>query len=286
MLRLINKTKYILHKTLPYTDRSDFFINYLKFVIDHKRIPRNRKYFNDYLYRIKNTHEALDPLRQLVSDKHYMKLYVRAKVGEKYNIPTIKVFESFDELQKFDFPPNCCVKPTNASQEVILRKNNEPLDVSVTRKWFNLNYYEKTRERNYKYLKPKVIVEPLVFNSKDLTDYRIFCYKGKARLICIDIGKYSEYTRVFYDTSWNKQKFSLHYPLYKGHVKRPENLDEMINVAEALASEFNLIRIDLYSDGNSCLVGEITNCHAAASQSFIPLSSEKIASAIIFQDII
>lgn len=282
MYNIVKLFRHVLFKTLPYNDNCDRIINYIKFVDDHKRLPKNSHSFNDYLFKIKNTNEILNPLRQFISDKYFVKDYVRFKLSQDYNVPTIAVFDNYEDLIDFDFPENCCIKPTHASQAVILRENNEQIDLTQTKEWFDLNYYKISRERNYKYLKPRVIVEPLIFNSKDLMDYRIFCYKGKAKLICIDVGKYSSYKRVFYDSDWIKQDFSLHYPLYKGDLEKPENLNEMLTVAEKLSVDFDFIRVDLYSNGINCLVGEITNCHAAASQKFVPPSSEEKASKIIF----
>lgn len=277
---------YLLFRVLPYEERYDKFLNYIKFIIDHKRKPRNIYMFNDVLYHIKNTRESFNPLRQFVSDKELVKIYVKAKVGDKYNVPTLAVFHNYQELLNYVLPDNCCIKPTQASQAVILRKNGEKIDISCAEKWFDMNYYKKTREQNYKYLQPKIIVEPLIFDSTDLQDYRFFCFEGKVKLICIDIGKFSGYQRVFYTKDWEKQDFSLKYPLYDGEIEKPSNLDEMMNVAEKLAEGFDFIRIDMYSNGYQCLVGEITNCHAAASQNFIPLSAEKKASKIIFGDLI
>lgn len=282
MYKILSLWRSILHRLLPYNDTSDSFLNYLTFFINHKRLPKNTHHFNDYLFKIKNTNEILNPIRQFVSDKYLVKDYVRAKVGEKYNVSTVAIFDNYQDLKNFDFPANCCIKPTQASQAVILRKNNESIDISEAEKWFELNYYKITRERNYKYLKPKVIVEPLIFDSIDLMDYRIFCFKGEAKLICIDVGKFTGYQRIFYTKDWVKQDFSLKYPLYGGELVKPKNLDEMIMVAEKLSNELDFVRVDLYSDGASCLVGEITNCHAAASQSFVPLSAEEEASKIIF----
>lgn len=267
---------------LPCNDTVDKTICFLQFVFSHKRLPKKRKYFNDVLYEIKSSDEILNPLRQFVSDKQFVKDYIRSKVGNKYNVPTLGVCESFEDLKSFNFPSNCCIKPTHASQRVILRKNAEDINIDQTEEWFSLNYYYKSRERNYKYLKPKVIIEPLIFESKDLVDYRFFCYDGKVKLICIDIGKYSGYKRVFYNTNWEKQGFSLRYPLYEGSLEKPENLDEMIFVAEKLSEDLNFIRVDIYSNGKSCLVGEITNCHAGGNQNFLPASSEKEASILIF----
>lgn len=284
MYRILSLVLAVLHRLLPFNNTMDCLLNKLGFFINHKRFPQDRYYFNDYLFKIKNTNEILNPIRQFVSDKYLVKDYVRAKVGEQYNVPTIAIFDNYQDLKAFDFPENCCIKPTQASQAVILRKNNEKIDVSQTQKWFELNYYKNTRERNYKYLKPKVIVEPLIFDSTDLMDYRLFCFNGEVKLICIDVGKFTGYQRVFYTKDWVKQDFSLKYPLYDGEITKPKNLAEMIVIAEKLSAELDFIRVDLYSNGESCLVGEITNCHAAASQSFVPLMAEEKASKIIFGD--
>jgi hypothetical protein len=58
----------------------------------------------------------------------------------------------------------------------------------------------------------------------------------------------------------------------------------MIQVAERLAKYFQFIRIDLYSDGNQCLVGEITNCHGNANRVFYPAEGEIVASKLIFSE--
>ena len=42
------------------------------------------------------------------------------------------------------------------------------------------------------------------------------------------------------------------------------------------------VRVDLYSNGERLFVGEITNTHADASQSFMPPSAEFVASDLIF----
>ena len=43
------------------------------------------------------------------------------------------------------------------------------------------NYYNRSREANYKMLKPKVIVEELIFNDENIKDYKFFCYNLKPK---------------------------------------------------------------------------------------------------------
>lgn len=271
----------LLMKVLPKNNCGDRVIAWVKFLFNHKRLP-NKDLFNDRLYFLKSSGELRDPLRVFVSDKEYVKIFVRSIVGEGYNVPTYKVLQSFDEVKEYEFPYRCCIKPTHASKEVIIREAGEEVDYDKIFSWFSMDFYEQTRQANYCGLRPKVIVEPLVFDEGDVTDYRIFCDNGKPKLISVDVGKYSGYTRDFFDPEWHRQSFSLHYPRSADGVVKPDNLDEMLGVASSLAVYFDFIRIDIYSDGDKCMVGEITNCHANAGQRFIPLSGEVEATKALF----
>lgn len=278
----LKKVSQFFESLLPETEIGDKVIAYKRFIRIHKRIPRNSLLFNDVLFKIKASDEIINPLRVFVSDKEFVKMYVKSVVGDEYNVPTIKILNSYDEVERFSFPENCCIKSTHASGQVIFRKNNEPIDFFKIKSWFGINYYKKTRERNYKTLTPKIIVEPLIFSDCNLTDYRFFCYKGRVKMVTLDIGKYSGYCRAFYDLDWNELPFSLGYPKADKKISRPGNLEEMISVAQRLSEHFNFVRVDIYSNGEKCYVGELTNCHASAGQKFIPVSAEKMASNMIF----
>ncbi len=65
---------------------------------------------------------------------------------------------------------------------------------------------------------------------------------------------------MIYDWNWRLQSYSIHYPKSGFDLEKPANFEEMLMLAEKLAIDFNLIRIDLYSDGAKCFLGEITNC--------------------------
>jgi hypothetical protein len=266
-MKIILKKLYRLFlRLVPNGRLFDHFVAFITFVRMHRRLPGNNMLFNDVLYRIKTTDEIIDPLRVFVSDKEFVKLYVKAVAGDQYNVPTIKVIHSIAEARAFQFPPDCCIKPTHMSGKVILRKQNSTIDFAEIDKWLKHRYYDHTaREANYKTLKPKVIVEPLIFGSDNPTDYKIFCYKGKPKLLQLDLDRYIEHTEKFFDAEWNEMPFSIHYPRSRRSVEKPKNLEKMLEVASLLSSHFNFVRVDLYSNGEQCVVGEITNCPGGAS---------------------
>jgi len=256
----------LILRIIPNGRPFDHFVALITFLRMHRRLPSNKLLFNDVLYKIKTTDEIIDPLRVFVSDKEFVKLYVKAVAGEQFNVPTLKILHTIDEVKGYQFPSDCCIKPTHMSGKVILRKQNSPIDFQEIDKWLKMKYYNHAaREANYKTLKPKVIVEPLIFNSANPTDYKIFCYKGEPKLIQLDLDRYIEHTEKFFDPEWNEMPFSIHFPRSRKSIEKPKNLDKMLEVASLLSSHFNFVRVDLYSNGEECLVGEITNCPGGAT---------------------
>lgn len=274
--------KRILTRVLPRNRFGDRFFCYVDFILRNNRLPSDRILFNDVLYRLKTSDEILNPLRVFISDKEHVKLYVRAVAGEKYNVPTLGIIKDPRQVDCYDFPADCCIKPTQASGRVILRRNSAPLDLEEIKSWFSVNYYDEGREANYKMLIPKVIVEPLIFGTTNVSDYKFFCLNGVVKLIQVDVDRYIDHKRMIFDAEWKPQDFSTIYPRANTVLEKPENFEEMLEVAQKLADGFGFVRIDLYSDGKTCLVGEITNCHGNAGTTFIPSAGEEIASAIIF----
>lgn len=267
---------------LPKSEFGDTIFSWVKFVRAHRRLPsRDRMLFNDQLYRTKLSPEILNPLRVFSTDKEFFKILVADKVGIAHVVPTLAVLHSDADIDSFNFPSNFCAKPTHMSGEVEIVKKGTP-DLMKFKKWLRKSHYLKSRERNYKYLKPKVIVEPLIFEEEDISDYRIFCYNGVPRLICVDLGKYSCYRRAFFTTDWKKQSFSLGYPLYEDQIEQPECLNEMLEAASRLSQELNFVRVDFYTNGKEFYLGELTHAHASASQRFMPVSAEEQASEMIF----
>ncbi len=280
--RVIRRVYLALRALLPRNRFGDDIAAFLSFVATHRRLPRDRRYFNDVLYRMKTSDELYDPLRVFTSDKELVKLYVRAIVGEKYNVPTIAVLRSPEEVDRYDFPARCCIKPTQASGPVIVRIAGEPIDRATIKRWFALDHYRKTREANYRGLRPKVIVEPVIFGGADLRDYKLFCVNSSLKMLQVDLERHIEHKRAVFDRNWNAQDYDLAHPRPDMVPERPANFAEMIEVAEKLAVGFDFIRVDLYTDGQTCLVGELTHCHGGACEIFTPVSAEGKAGELLF----
>ena len=122
-----------------------------------------------------------------------------------------------------------------------------------------------------------------MFDSTDLSDYRFFCVNGVPKLIQVDMDRHTHHTRKLFDPDWNEMDFCILYPSSNKVLPRPDTLPEMLRVARALSAPFSFIRIDLYSDNQRVIAGEITNVSANAGGIFQPLSAEKTASKMLFR---
>ena len=271
-----------LQRSMPENRLGDRLVACTRFVVDHKRLPSASRTYNDVLYRLKTSDEILDPLRVFVSDKEFVKLYVKAIVGDEYNVPTIGVIRSEQDVDAYPFPADCCIKPTHASGRVILRRHGAPIDRDKIRSWFHTNYYHVGREANYRMLRPKVIVEPLIFEGGEVEDYKVFCLNGAPRMIQVDVDRHVRHKRKYFDAGWNELDFSIKYPRTDKTITRPNNLAEMLAVAAALSRAFWFARVDLYSDGERLLVGEITHVPDNAGGRSIPAAAESVVSECVF----
>ncbi len=280
--QLLDVEASLLRQMLPRDRAGDRIFGLIEFVRVHNRLPQKVLRFNDYLFHMKTGDEIVNPLRVFVTDKELVKIYVKGVVGDRHNVPTIDVLRSPEALDGYRFPDDCCIKPTHMSGRVAFRRNGGPVDLDKIRGWFTTNFYDLTREANYRHLSPKVIVEPIVFGDTNVNDYKFICHEGIPRLLQVDFDRRADHSRKFFDRHFVEQDFALQYKRYTGAFARPRNLARMFEVAAALAKAFSFVRIDLYSDGDECYVGEITNCHGNASERFLPASTEDLASGIVF----
>jgi hypothetical protein len=273
------------HLGIPSSPTRDYLFNYLRHVSIVRRLPAKRVMLNDVMFRVKTGPMLRDPLVCYVTDKEQAKRHIAKIVGEEYNVPTLAILTTPEEIDAFEFPERCIIKPTHASGQYIPRKAGEPLDLRRIKRWLKLDYYSLMFEANYRSLVPRIIVEPWVFNTVETTELKIFCVAGKARSINAIADRFSNYSVVCFDADWNETPYKDVAPAVYRKFERPKHLAEIIAIAERLAQDFFITRIDIYYDGNTIKCGEITNCSASALDIYKPRTGELVHSRMLFSDV-
>ena len=286
----MNIARLLRRRSLPRNAWGDREFSRRRFARRHGRVPnaRNPGRLSDYLYKLKTDGTLLDPLRQFVTDKEFAKLYIAQTIGVGYLLETYRILRTADNIEAFvpdRFP--CVVKPTHLSGAAMFcTVPEEPADRSLLRKWLATNYYVKSREANYRYLRPKIIVEE--FFSEDGVsvprDYKIFCFGGIPKLVQVDHGRFDHHTRNFYDTDWRRLPMSWHYPPGKEDDERPGALQEMLEVAARLSARFFFVRVDLYALSTGVRVGELTFCPGGANEVMLPDAADIELASLFYPD--
>lgn len=213
-----------------------------------------------------------------LADKNCVKKWISDHNISGLNvIPTIGIWDSFDEIDIDKLPQQFVLKCTHDSGSVVICRDRHEFDIKSAREKLSAaltqNYYWYDREWCYKGIKPAIIAEPYLTDESgyELKDYKFQCFNGKVGLIQVDFGRFTKHRRNLYDRDWNFIDAEILYPNDTDHeITRPANLEEMITIAEKLSKPFPYVRIDLYDISNQIYFGEFTFYHGGGYEEFRP----------------
>lgn len=218
-----------------------------------------------------------NPIYTKLSDKFLVRDYIADKIGGKYLIPLLGVWNSPNEIDYRTLPEQFVLKCNHDSGSVVICTDKSKLDIAETNskllKGLHTDYYLKSREYNYKDIPRKIIAERLMHNNNndELTDYKFFCFDGIPRFIQVDTGRFTNHVRNFYDTSWNF--IDVRYGCKNSIVDvlpEPERLEEMLRLAHVLSEGFPHVRVDFYISNGEIYFGELTFHHGGGFMKLDP----------------
>lgn len=257
------------------SDKKYIEINY-KRNIGKKLNINNPKTFNEKLQWLKINNQK-DEYTKLV-DKYEVKQYIKEKIGEEYVIPTIGVYDKFEEINFDELPDKFVMKCTHDSGGLVICTNKSKLDIEKAKEKINRclknNYFYSGREYPYKNVKPRIIVEPYVVDTKtqELRDYKFFCFNGKVMFFKVDFDRQTNHKANYFDTNLDLLPFGeiMCPPDFNKKIDMPSNIKKMIAVAEKISNNIPFVRVDLYNKDESILFGECTFFPASGYGKFIP----------------
>lgn len=226
---------------------------------------KHPKTFNQKLQWLK-LHDH-NPLYVKLVDKYEVKNIVRDQIGEKYIIPTIGVWNTFDDIDFKGLPNQFVLKCTHDSGSVVICKDKATFDIEKARiKLKNgqkNNFYYMGREWPYKKITPRIIAEKYIVDSETgrLDDYKFFCFNGKVDNVMVVRGRDTGSPKFYhFDCNWNLCRFNrLTRSLPDNYRERkPPFIDDMIHIAEILSKDMLHVRIDLYEADGQIYFGEYT----------------------------
>ena len=248
---------------------------------------KNPKTFNEKLQWLK----LYDRKREytLMVDKYEAKKYVAERIGEQYIIPTLGVWDKFEDIDFDVLPKQFVLKCTHDSGGLVICKDKSKLDIEKARKKINRslkrNFYWVGREWPYKNVEPRIIAEAYIEDKEagrqrgSLRDYKMHVFNGslKFTLVCSERGSQGGLKEDFYDVNW--QKLDLKRPAHENSqvlTRCPENYTLMKKLAEKLAKDCKFLRVDFYETNGKVYFGELTFYPASGFEGFIPREYDNI----------
>lgn len=270
------------HYLSPWIKDDATYVKWDYFFSMYKRLDlENPKTFNEKLQWLKIHDHCCDYVRMV--DKAEVKNYIAENIGKEYIIPTLGVWDNFDDIDFEVLPDKFVLKCTHDSGGLVICKDKLMLDRKKARKKImdslKTNFYLKHREWPYKNVQRRIIAEQYMVDESgnELKDYKIFCFNGEPRFIEVDYNRFIDHKLNVYDLNWNFIDFYMTSRNDKSvHISRPKQLDKMLDLARDLAKKLIFARVDFYSINEKLYFGEITLCPGSGLIDFHPKEYDEI----------
>lgn len=231
---------------------------------------RHPRRFNEKIHWLK-----LHPMirnGEILADKYRVREYVEEKIGEQYLVPLLGVYDKVEDIHFESLPKQFVLKANHGSGWNIICKDKSEIDWKVAcrkmKYWLKHTQYHVSREWQYKHCPRKIICEQ--FLEYNIVDYKFFCFDGVPRYIQIDVGRFTQHRRAFLSPDWQLQPFTTLYPCPAQTPERPDELEEMLDIARRLSEGMNFVRVDLYIHNHQVYFGEITLHPGGGCDFFLP----------------
>lgn len=233
----------------------------------HKRLRLNNpQTFSEKIQWLKLYNRK--PEYTTLVDKYAVKDYVRSIIGEEYIIPTLGVWDNFDEIDFDTLPEEFVLKTTGGggSTGVIICKSKNKLDKNAAKIKLEYsakhNIYTILKEWPYKNVQPRILAETLLEfpDNADLYDYKFFCFNGEPEYCQVISGRNQVMSIDFFDKDWKHQPFHepKEFPFAETEPIKPIGYELMLNLARQLSKDIPFVRIDFYNINGQIYFGEIT----------------------------
>jgi lipopolysaccharide biosynthesis glycosyltransferase len=148
---------------------------------------------------------------------------------------------------------------------------------ALMQKWLSQNYWVSSGRMEWAYrdVEPHILCEEILLDKntplEPIKDYKFFMFDGKCQLISVNTKtEFDDPRKDLFDPEWNRLELRYGYPNSDSPPQRPDELQDMTNIAEVLSSDIDFVRVDFYITTKGIKFGELTTYPDAGREKFIP----------------
>lgn len=277
-LKAKNYLLYKLSNTYPCLFSDKCYLKSLYYLIFGETLNlKNPKTFNEKIQWLKLYNRKREYVNLV--DKIKVKDYVAGIIGKQYIIPTLGIWEKFDDIDFSTLPDKFVLKCNHDSGNVVICRDKLKFDIDNAKKIIinslKEDYYLRGREWPYKEVKRRIFIEEFLEDgtNEDMVDFKFFCFNGIPKFCQVIRNRHKGETIDFYDMDWKLQNFVGLTPGINNStdmIEKPRNFEEMRTIAEKISKGHPFIRVDLYNISGRIFFGEITFYPASGFGRFTP----------------
>ena len=273
----------IVRRVLSRLIRNDELYIKLRYFSGMKKFPdlQHPRTYNEKLQWLKLNDKHTEYTRLV--DKYAVKEYIEKLNWGGKTIPTLGVWDRFDDIDFAQLPNQFVLKTTHDSGGIVIVKDKGKMDMQKARKKLEKSlqrkYFLMSREYPYKDVKPRIIAEKFMVDESgtELKDYKFFCFNGEVKFLFVATDRPFDTRFDFFDADFNHLPFKQGHPWAKKEIKKPANFEEMKRAAAALSKGMPHVRVDLYNINGEIYFGKLTFFHFSGVVPFEPAEwDEKI----------
>lgn len=225
-------------------------------------------------------------------DKYEVKKFITKLIGEQYIIPTLGVWDKFEDIDFDKLPNQFVLKCTHDSGGIVICKDKKNFNIEDARKKINKllkrDYYKIWREWPYKDVRPRILADKYMIDESglELKDYKLFCFNGKPKICLVCSDRFKELKETWFDENWK----NLH--IIEGNhknddtIEKPKTFEEMKKIASKISKNIPFVRVDFYEIDKKAYFGEITFYPSSGVEKFEQeLWNEKFGDMIDLKEI-
>lgn len=198
------------------------------------------------------------------TDKVKVRDYIVSKGLEHTLLKHYGHFASFDEIDPDKLPERFVLKSNRgaSAKDVCICRCKESFDWQKARKKITAGMeHQYEYEPHYNTIEPRIICEELVDcgDGRMPVDYKFMCVHGKPAYVLICGERETGHpTYCTVDMNWNPLPYMRPKHISDTIAPKPALFRQMVEVAEKLAEDFELVRVDLYEYQGRVCFGELT----------------------------
>ena len=211
------------------------------------------------------------------SDKYAVREYLIERGFKKYLVKLIGVWNDPEEIDWNQLPQKFVLKCNHGCAYNIICTNKNNLNIEKSKKmlskWLKEDFGKVSGELHYSKIKRKIIWEEYL--EDEIKDYKFFCFKGKPEFFYISqniAGDFHNMQADFFYTNGKPTEFRrTDHQSFKDTPLLPDNLKEMVSLAEKLSKNFEFVRVDLFDVKGKIYFSELTFSPCAG---FMPITPQ------------